>query len=369
MELRGCGTALVTPFTADGAVDERALRAHVAWQVECGVRLLIPCGTTGEASTLTDAEWLRVIALTVEEAAGRALVFAGCTHNATAQTVARARELTALRVPTAAGERGVDGILVANPYYNKPGQEGQYQHFRAVADAVADPEPGVSIRPAAGASPQAAHTNTSTRGTSTFAITRNVAHANGNLASNSKSAEYGAHSGAAGLPVMLYNIPGRTAANLEPATAVRLAHDCPNIVAIKESSGNLLQITELLTTAPASLRVFAGDDGLALPIVALGGAGLISVASNVIPREMVRLIDAACSNDWPAARALNAEWFRLLQAHFWEASPAPVKAVLQMLGRGDDHLRLPMVPVTDATRARLRTLVEELQLATTTPAN
>ena len=293
MKLSGCGTALVTPFLATGELDEPTLEAHVQHQIASGIKLLIPCGTTGEAATLTDLEWLRVIELTCKVAAGRVAVFAGCTHNSTQVAVERARQLA--QVP------GLTGILTANPYYNRPGQEGQYQHFAAIARAT-------------------------------------------------------------DLPVMLYNIPGRTGANLEPATVLRLGQ-IANIIAIKESSGNIVQITELLTQAPADFHVFAGDDSLALPVLALGGAGLISVASNVIPAQIAQLVQAALTNDWPTARALNSKYFALMQAHFWESSPAPVKAVLALLGRGQETMRLPIVPVTDATRRRLYTLCHELGLA------
>jgi 4-hydroxy-tetrahydrodipicolinate synthase len=291
MELMGCGTALVTPFRKDGSVDEPALHALVNWQIESGIDFLVPCGTTGEASTLTEVEWLRVVELVVAATAGRVPVFAGCTHNATQEVVARARKLAQVH--------GLTGILTANPYYNRPGQEGQYQHFKAVAEAV-------------------------------------------------------------DLPVLLYNIPGRTGANLEPATVLRLAQ-LPNVIGIKESSGNLAQITELLTTiAPPSFKVFAGDDGIALPVLALGGSGLISVASNVIPGQMARMVGAALKNDWAGARSINRQFFPLMQAHFWEANPAPVKAVLSMLGRCEDVLRLPMVSVSAATRQRLERLASEL---------
>jgi 4-hydroxy-tetrahydrodipicolinate synthase len=292
MELTGCGTALVTPFRRDGEVDEPALQAMVNWQIENGIDFLVPCGTTGEAATLTDAEWLRIVALVVETAAGRVPVFAGCTHNATREAVARAKTLA--KTP------GLTGILTANPYYNRPGQEGQYQHFKAIAEAVS-------------------------------------------------------------LPILLYNIPGRTGANLEPSTVLRLA-ELGNIIGVKESSGNIAQITELLTRAPRHFKVFAGDDGLALPIIALGGAGLVSVASNAIPTEMATMVRAALSSDWATARDLNRQYFRLMQANFYEASPAPVKAVLALLGRGEDVLRLPMVPVTPATRQKLEALLEELRL-------
>jgi 4-hydroxy-tetrahydrodipicolinate synthase len=290
MDLMGCGTALVTPFRRDGGVDEPALHALVNWQIESGIDLLIPCGTTGEASTLTELEWLRVIEVVVATAAGRVPVFAGCTHNATHEAVARVRKLSKVH--------GLTGVLTANPYYNRPGQEGQYQHFKAIAEA-------------------------------------------------------------AELPVLLYNIPGRTGANLEPPTVLRLA-EIKNIIGVKESSGNIAQITELLTTVPRSFKVFAGDDGLALPILALGGAGLISVASNVIPGQMSRMVRAALDDEWVEARRINRHFYRLMQAHFWEASPAPVKAVLHMLGRGENVLRLPMVPVTDATRRKLERMAGEL---------
>jgi len=288
----GCGTALVTPFRRDGAFDEPALQSLVNWQIESGINFLIPCGTTGEAATLSEVEWLRVIEIVVETAAGRVPVFAGCTHNATHEAVARAKKLHRVR--------GLTGVLTANPYYNKPGQEGQYYHFRAIAEAT-------------------------------------------------------------DLPVLLYNIPGRTGTNLEPATVLRLA-ELKNVIGIKESSGNIAQITELITTAPQGFKVFAGDDSVALPVIALGGTGLVSVASNVIPGQMSRMVRAALDNDWATARRINREFFRLMQAHFWEASPAPVKAVLAMIGRGEDVLRLPMVPVSDGTRSKLEKLVSELGL-------
>jgi 4-hydroxy-tetrahydrodipicolinate synthase len=284
MELRGCGTALVTPFRRDESVDEPALRSLVEWQIASGIGFLIPCGTTGEAATLNEQEWLRVVEITCEAAAGRVPVFGGCTNNSTHEAVEKVKKLAQVK--------GLTGVLTANPYYNKPGQEGQYQHFRAIAEAV-------------------------------------------------------------DLPVLLYNIPGRTGANLEPATVVRLA-EIPNIIGVKESSGNIVQITELATIAPRGFRILAGDDSMALPVLALGGVGLVSVASNVIP--------AAMDGDWATARSVNQRYFRLMLAHFWEASPAPVKAVLKMIGRGDDVLRLPMVPVSDATRKRLETLVGELGL-------
>jgi 4-hydroxy-tetrahydrodipicolinate synthase len=292
MKLQGCGTALVTPFRPDGSFDEAAHHALVEAQITNGISLLIPCGTTGEASTLTADETQRVIEITIEAAAGRAPIFAGCTHNSTAQAVLNAKRLA--RIPN------LTGILSANPYYNRPNQEGQFQHFRAIAESIA-------------------------------------------------------------LPIILYNIPSRTATNLLPETVLRLA-ELPNITGIKESSGVMAQITELLTHAPATFSVLAGDDAVALPVIALGGTGLISVASNAIPGPMAQMIAAALRNDWPAARALNARYFALMQAHFTEPSPAPIKAVMALLGRCTETLRLPMVPVTEATRTKLKSLLQDLDL-------
>jgi 4-hydroxy-tetrahydrodipicolinate synthase len=292
MELMGCGTALVTPFRRDGSVDVPALRALVNWQIESGISFLIPVGTTGEASTLSEEEWLQVIEVTLEAAAGRVPVFAGCTHNSTHEAVIRVQKLS--QVP------GLTGILTANPYYNRPGQEGQYQHFRAIAEAT--------------------------------------------------------H-----LPVLLYNIPGRTGTNLEPATVLRLAQ-IKNVIGIKESSGNIVQITDLLTSAPHGFRVFAGDDSLALPVIALGGVGLVSVASNALPEQMSAMVKAALADDWETARRINRHFFRLMQAHFWEPSPGPIKAVLATLGHCEEILRLPMVPVSSTTRNKLQALLGELKL-------
>jgi len=293
MELSGCGTALVTPFHADGSLDEAALVRLVNWQIESGINFLVACGTTGEASTMSEAENARVIEIAVNTAAGRVPVFGGCTHNATSEAVARAKKLA--KIP------GLDGILTANPYYNRPGQEGQYLHFRAIAEAVAP------------------------------------------------------------LPILLYNIPSRTGTNMEAATVLRLA-ELTNVIGVKESSGNVAQIAEIIHNAPAGFKVFSGDDAMTLPVIALGGSGLVSVASNAIPAEMSQMVQTALSGDWATARAINRRFFRLMQAHFSEPSPAPVKAVLALLGHGDDHLRLPMVQVTAPMRQKLEKLLTELGL-------
>jgi len=230
MNLQGCGTALITPFRPDGSLDEAALFAHVTWQIASGITLLIPAGTTGEASTLTEAELIRVVETTVAAAAGRVPVFAGCTHNSTRQAMANAERLS--RIP------GLTGLLTANPYYNRPSQEGQYQHFRAIAHATQ-------------------------------------------------------------LPILLYNVPARTGVNLELETVLRLA-EISNIVGIKESSGNLQQITELITRLPRAFKVFSGDDALALPSLAVGAAGLISVASNAIPQQMAQMVNSALTENQTA---------------------------------------------------------------------
>lgn len=292
MELSGCGTALITPFGADDSLDDSALVRLVNWQIESGIDFLVACGTTGEASTMTEAENARAIEIVVNTAAGRVPVFGGCTHNATAEAVARAKTLAKIA--------GLNGILTANPYYNRPGQEGQYRHFRAIAEAV-------------------------------------------------------------DLAVLLYNIPSRTGTNMEPETVLRLA-ELTNVIGVKESSGNIAQIAEIVYRAPVGFKVFSGDDGMTLPVIALGGAGLVSVASNAIPEQMARMVRTALTGDWATARELNAKYMKLMQAHFCEPNPAPIKAVLALMGRCEEVLRLPMVPVTSATRQRLEKLLGELGL-------
>src|SRR5579859_6315573 len=298
MEFSGCGTALVTPFRPDLTIDTDALAELVEWQIASGIDFLVACGTTAETPTLSDREALDVIRLIVSVANGRVPVVAGCTHNATREAIERARN--------AADIRGVSALLTANPYYNKPTQEGQFQHFQAIAQSVA-------------------------------------------------------------LPVIIYNIPGRSGANCEPATLVRLARACPNIVAVKESRGNLQQITELIHAFHddldvASVRVFAGDDNIALAAIAVGAAGLISVASNEIPAEMHEMISAALNDDWARARALHRKWYPLLLANFWETSPGPVKHVLVRMGRIPPVWRLPMVPPSANVAARLDSLIAALEL-------
>ena len=296
METTGCGTALITPFRADGSIDEPALRALVDWQIDSGIDFLVACGSTGEAATLDEEEWLDAVRLVVDAAAGRVPVWAGCTHNCTR---------TLLRQAALLGKvRGVDAVLSANPYYNKPTQEGQFQHFLALARTV-DP-----------------------------------------------------------LPVTLYNVPGRTAVNLEPETVVRLAEAAPNIQAIKEASGKLPQIAALVQSLPEGFKVFSGDDNLALASIGIGAQGLISVASNEIPAETGEMIRAALNNNWARARELERKYTPLFEANFWESNPGPVKTVLNLMGRSTDVVRLPLVTPGAAVRERLERLAGELGLLT-----
>ena len=292
MKLRGCGTALVTPFQRDGSLDEMALRQLVRWQVDAGIDFLLPCGTTGETPTLTHNEWLRVIDVTIETAEGRVPIMAGATSNNTQDAVAKTRE---------ASERdGVDFILSATPYYNKPTQEGVYEHFRAVGDASRK-------------------------------------------------------------PVVLYNIAGRTGTNIETSTLLRLA-ELPNIIGVKEASGNISQIAEVCATVPEEFLVFSGDDAATLAVIGLGGVGIISVASNEIPAEMTRMTQAALANKWDMARMIFRRYLPLMQANFMESNPGPAKAVLSMMGRIEEVYRLPIVSMRPENRMKLEKIVAELGL-------
>src|SRR5690242_4622136 len=292
MNLRGCGTALVTPFRADGAIDERALQSLVEWQIDSGVHFLVPCGTTGETPTLAQDEWLRVIDITIEVASGRVPIVAGATSNSTQEAVQRAKAV--------ASRKGVNAILTASPYYNKPTQEGQYQHFKAIANAVDK-------------------------------------------------------------PLVLYNVPGRTAANIEPATLARLSK-IENIIAVKEASGSMAQIAEVLNLVPDDFIVLSGDDAITLPVISLGGQGIISVASNVIPAELSQMTQVALDGDWTRARRIHRKYLPLMQALFLESNPMPVKCVLAMMGRIEENYRLPMLPVKPETRTKLERVAAEVGL-------
>ncbi len=289
---RGCGTALITPFTPEGTLDEPAFRRLLELQFEQGMDFLVPCGTTGETPTLERAEHLRLIELAVVAArVARKPVLGGAGGNNTAHVVALARELES---------RGVDGILTVAPYYNKPTQEGLYQHFAAIAAAVK-------------------------------------------------------------LPVVLYNVPGRTSSNIEPSTVLRLAQ-IPNIVAVKEASGNLAQIGAILAAAPRDFDVLSGDDALTLAILALGGQGLISVASNPAPAAIAALVAAARAGDFAKARELHFRYLPLMEALFVESSPAPAKCLMAQMGLCNEILRLPLVSVRPSTRDRLAAVRRDLSL-------
>src|ERR1700732_3772112 len=295
MQFRGCGTSLVTPFRQDGSIDDTALRNLVAWQIESGIDFPRPCGTTGQPPTLTHDEWLYVIDTTIEIAAGRVPIVAGATSNSTRDAAEKAKEIAA--------RPGVNAILTASPYYNKPTQEGQYRHFKAISEAVGEK------------------------------------------------------------PIILYNVPGRTGANLEPTTLARLA-EVPNIVGVKEASGNMTQIAEAINAVPETFLVFFGDDAVTLPVIALGGVGVISVAGNEIPHETASLTRAALANDWTTARTLHRKYLPLMQANFIESSPLPVKAVLAMMGKIEEVYRLPLLPMCRDTRSRLQKIATEVGLIT-----
>jgi 4-hydroxy-tetrahydrodipicolinate synthase len=298
--MRGCATALVTPFKSDGSIDEDQMRALVDRQIKGGVRLLVPCGTTGESATMTEEEDARVIAMTIDVARGRARVIAGAGSNSTASAIDYSKR---------AKEAGADAVLQVAPWYNKPTQEGLYAHFRAIAEAVPD------------------------------------------------------------VPIMLYNVPGRTSSNIAAQTTLRLARDCENIVAVKEASGNLSQIMEILRERPDGFAVLSGDDAVTLPLIALGAEGIVSVASNEIPDLMSQMTNFALDGNWSEARALHYRLLPLMENNFIESSPGPVKAVMAMMGLLEENFRLPLVPVTEKSRARLREVIAELGLIETAHAN
>jgi 4-hydroxy-tetrahydrodipicolinate synthase len=288
----GTGTALVTPFRKDGSLDEQALRQLVKRQIKAGIDFLVPCGTTGESPTLTREEHLRVVEITVELAKGKVPVLAGAGGYNTAEVIALARELAAL---------GADGILSVTPYYNKPTQEGLYQHYRAIAEAVP-------------------------------------------------------------LPIILYSVQGRTGVNVEPATVKRLAA-IENIVGIKEASGNVSQMAAILNAVPDDFTVLSGDDAITLPLIALGGRGVISVVSNEIPGEMSQLTRLALQGDFDGARRIHRRYHPLMEINFVESNPIPVKAALAEMGLLEPVWRLPLVPPKAENQARIRAVLESLGLA------
>jgi 4-hydroxy-tetrahydrodipicolinate synthase len=276
--LSGCGTALVTPFKRNGQVDEAALHRFVEWQVAEGIHFVVPCGSTGEAATMTPAEHRRVVEITVEAVAGRVPVVAGAGSNDTARAIATSKEMKAA---------GATHLLHVSPMYNKPPQRGIVAHFRAIADAV-------------------------------------------------------------DLPIVVYNVPGRTGSNIEARTTIELAK-VAGIVAVKEASGNIGQIADIIRDRPSGFSVLSGDDSLTLPVMALGGEGVISVTSNVTPRLMAQLCGACAATDLGAARTLHRKLQPWMAAAFVEPNPIPAKAALAMMGMIENVLRLPLVPLSEAS--------------------
>jgi 4-hydroxy-tetrahydrodipicolinate synthase len=285
----GCGTALVTPFKSDNSLDELTLRALVDRQVEAGIDFLCPCGTTGESPTLSHEEHLRVVEITMEQARGRVPVLAGAGGYDTAKVIKMTADLQKL---------GVSGILSVTPYYNKPTQEGLYQHFRAIAESTA-------------------------------------------------------------LPIILYSVQPRTNVNIEPATVQRLA-EIPNIIGVKEASGSMSQVATILARVPESFIVLSGDDSVALPLIALGGSGVISVVSNEIPGEFTQLIRHALDGDFAKARQMQKKYHSLMEVNFVETSPSPVKFAMARMGLLEPALRLPLVPVQPVSQKKIETVLESL---------
>jgi 4-hydroxy-tetrahydrodipicolinate synthase len=287
----GTGTALVTPFRTDGLLDEGTLRRLIQRQIDAGVDFLVPCGTTGESPTLTHEEHVRVVEIAVGLAKGKVPVLAGAGGYNTAEVIAMARELA---------ELGADGFLSVTPYYNKPTQEGLFQHYRAIAEAVP-------------------------------------------------------------LPIILYSVQGRTGVNIEPATVKRLAQ-IENIVGIKEASGNVSQMAAILNAAPEEFIVLSGDDAITLPVISLGGRGVISVVSNEIPGEMSRITRAALQGDFRTAREIHRRYHPLMEINFVESNPGPVKAAMAEMGLLEAVWRLPLVPPKPENQARIRAVLESLEL-------
>jgi 4-hydroxy-tetrahydrodipicolinate synthase len=282
LDIRGCGTALVTPFRKDGSLDLDALRRLVQFQLREGIDFIVPCGTTGETPTLEHAEYLAVVRTVLQEVAGKAPVIAGVGGNNTRKVIELAAEVRRLEV---------QGILSVAPYYNKPTQEGLYQHFKAIADST-------------------------------------------------------------DLPIIVYNVPGRTSSNIEPATVARLSK-IPNIVGIKEASGSIVQQMEVFAAVEPDFRVLSGDDSFTFPLMALGGVGIVSVVSNEIPGEMTKLAHLLLEGKLEEARKLHFSLLPLMQVNFIETNPIPVKAALAMMGMIEEVYRLPLVPMKAENRAKL----------------
>jgi 4-hydroxy-tetrahydrodipicolinate synthase len=292
----GCGTALVTPFRQDQSLDEPKLRDLVRRQIDAGINFLVPCGTTGESPTLTRAEHLRVVEITVQEAAGKTPVLGGAGGYNTHEVIELALELKRL---------GADGILSVTPYYNKPTQEGLYQHYKAIAVAVP-------------------------------------------------------------LPIVVYSVQGRTGVNVEPSTLARLAR-IENIVGVKEASGNISQMANVVQEVPPGFHVLSGDDAITIPLMALGGRGIVSVAANQIPAEMTQIAQACLRNDFETARKIQRRFLPLMNDNFIESNPIPVKAAMGLMGLLDPVFRLPLVPPSEASLAKIGKVLESVGLLENKP--
>lgn len=291
--LRGCGTALVTPFRKDGSIDDECFKKLVERQIKNGVKILIPCGTTGESATMTDEEDVHVIRMTIEVAHRlKARVIAGTGSNNTAAAIENTRK---------ARELGADAALVVAPYYNKPTQDGLFAHFAEIAKSVKK------------------------------------------------------------FPIMLYNVPGRTCSNISSDTTLRLANEFENLAATKEASGNFPQIMEIISKRPKNFKVFSGDDATTLPLIALGADGLVSVCANEIPDLTSKMVEKALGGAWTSARKIHYKILDLMEANFIEASPAPCKFVMKEMDLLEENLRLPLVPVTEPTRKKLKEILKELK--------
>jgi len=289
----GVGTALITPFTKSGALDEPAIKALARRQIDNGIHFLVPCGTTGETPTLSAAERRRVVELVLEAANGQVPVMAGAGGYDTQDVVHVAREMQSI---------GVQGLLSVTPYYNKPTPEGLYAHFSKIADATS-------------------------------------------------------------LPILLYNVPGRTGCNIDAATCARLA-TIPRVIGVKEASGNITQMVEICRAVPSDFLVLSGDDALTLPLMAVGGRGLISVASNVVPAEMSKMIEAAERGDFAAARQMHHRLVPLMLGNFIESNPGPVKYAMSVMGLCEESFRLPMVSPRPASQEKIRAFLKELGIGT-----
>lgn len=292
--LKGCATALVTPFKKDGSIDDDCFKSLVERQIKNGVKLLVPCGTTGESVTMNEDERLHIIKMTIEVAKEfkDAKVIAGTGSNNTAATIDFTRNVRSA---------GADMALVVGPYYNKPTQDGYFAHFSEISNSVKK------------------------------------------------------------FPIMLYNVPGRTASNISAETQVRIAENCPNVVATKEASGNFSQIMEIIRTRPKNFRVFSGDDAITVSMLAIGADGLVSVCSNEIPKETSDMVEAGLKGNFSKARRIHYKILELMEANFIEASPAPCKFVMKEMGLLENNLRLPLVPVTKATEKNLKAILDELK--------